>query len=125
MSFSSIQIQPHQLSPILATPRSMAFLFAGAATYVGFVDPHVRDSMQKTRLMLRHWATMYKLSIKIMGSLALVGAAFGALAYWKTKQSLWAVGAALMGSLWPYTLLVLMPTNKYLTELDSKLDLNT
>ena len=114
MSLPTLQVHPHQLSPLLATPRSLALLFAGAATYVGFVDPCVRDSMKKTRLMLRHWATMYKISLKIMGSLALAGAVFGGLCYWKTQQKLWAVGAAIMASAWPYTLLVLMPTNNYL-----------
>ena len=124
MNLPTLQVQPHQLTPLLAAPRSIAFLFAGAAGYVGFVDPHVRNSLEQTRQRLRQWACMYKLSIKVMGSLALIGAGFGALCYWKTKQNLWAVGAGLMASLWPYTMVVLMPTNKYLMDLDQKLDPN-
>lgn len=50
---------------------------------------------------------MYKRSAGVMGSLAILGAALGAMCYMKTKINLWLVGGAVMGSLWPYTYLVL------------------
>jgi len=59
-----------------------------------------------------------------MGSLSILGAVFGGLCYYKTKQNLWIIGGAVMGSLWPYTLLVLMPTNKTLMDLDKVSDIN-
>lgn len=40
----NMPIHSHQLSPPLATPRTVAFIFAGAAGYIGFIDPKVRDS---------------------------------------------------------------------------------
>ena len=43
MPLSGLEIQPHQLTPLLATPRTLALAFAGAATYIGFVDPKVRN----------------------------------------------------------------------------------
>ena len=42
MNFPDLKIRPHQLSPLLATPRTIALLFAGASGYIGFVDPKVR-----------------------------------------------------------------------------------
>lgn len=57
---------------------------------------------------------MFKPSIKVMGSLAIVGSLFSLGAYFKTKVNLWLIGGALMLSLWPYTLLTLKPINDYL-----------
>jgi hypothetical protein len=43
MALCGLEIKPHQLTPLLATPRTLALAFAGAATYIGFVDPKVRN----------------------------------------------------------------------------------
>jgi hypothetical protein len=43
MPLSGLEIKPNQLTPLLATPRTLALAFAGAATYIGFVDPKVRN----------------------------------------------------------------------------------
>jgi hypothetical protein len=45
MPLSGLEIKPHQLTPLLATPRTLALAFAGAATYIGFVDPKVRNEL--------------------------------------------------------------------------------
>jgi hypothetical protein len=121
MSIAGIQIQPHQVSPLLATPRTIALGFAGAASYVAFIDPQVKDSLEKTRLKLRHWAVMYTKSLPVMGGLAVLGAVAGGLAYWKTKENLWLLGAGLMASLWPFTMIALMPINNELIAIDKKL----
>jgi hypothetical protein len=60
-----------------------------------------------------------------MGSLAVLGAAAGVFAYNKTKVNLWLVGSAIMLSLWPYTMLVLQPTNHYLLDVDARLEKDT
>jgi hypothetical protein len=114
MNISNLEIKSHQVSPLLATPRTLALLFAGAATYIGFVDPKVRNSLEGTKNKLQHWSTMYMKSIGPMAGIALLGGIFGGLCYWKTQEKLWLVGGALMTGLWLYTFLVLMPTNKEL-----------
>jgi len=114
MPISGLEIKPHQVSPLLATPRTLALAFAGAATYLGFIDPKVRNALEGTKNKLQHWATMYTESIGPMSSIALIAGVFSGLCYWKTQEKLWILGGALMTGLWPYTYLVLMPTNKEL-----------
>ena len=47
MSITGLQLQ-YNVSPLLATPRTVAMLFAGAAAYVGFIDPKVRNNFKNT-----------------------------------------------------------------------------
>lgn len=49
-----------------------------------------------------------------MGSLVVIATVAGTIAYQKTKENLWLVGAAVMFSILPYTLFRLKPTNDYL-----------
>jgi hypothetical protein len=46
--------------------------------------------------------------------IAVVSALLGAAAWWTTGDLLWAVGAVIMITNWPYTLLAIMPTNHLL-----------
>jgi hypothetical protein len=48
----------------------------------------------------------------MQASLAVICAAFGFIASWQLRDWRWALPAALMLANWPYTLLVMMPTNK-------------
>ena len=47
----------------------------------------------------------------MQGTLAMVGALLGALAFWQTSDWMWLVGALLLFAGWPYTLIVLKPIN--------------
>jgi hypothetical protein len=114
MNFLNLNISSNTVTPLLATPRTIALLFVGAAFTGGYLDPLIRDELTLIRHRLRHWAAFFKPSIKIMGSLAVIGTIAGAIAYQKTKVNIWLVGAAVMFSIWPYTLIRLMPTNDYL-----------
>lgn len=49
MPITGLSIKPHQLTPLLATPRALALVFAGAATYIGFIDPKVRNELEGTK----------------------------------------------------------------------------
>jgi hypothetical protein len=46
--------------------------------------------------------------------LAIIGFLLGMLAWWQTENWLWIVGALFLIANWPYTLLVIMPTNRKL-----------
>ncbi len=65
---------------------------------------------------------MYKHSLPVMGSLAVLSAAMSGVCYWKSNESRWLVGGALMAALWPYTYLVLMPINKELMKINETLN---
>jgi len=84
MNIGGLEIQ-YNVSPFLATPRVVALLFAGAAGYVGFIDPKARENLKTTPQKLHQWTGMYKNSMPVMGGLALLGAGLSGLCYWKSK----------------------------------------
>jgi hypothetical protein len=50
--------------------------------------------------------------------LALIGAALGAVSWWQGGDWLWLAGAIVLISAWPYTLLIIKPTNDELQATD-------
>ena len=50
----------------------------------------------------------------MQASLAVVGFVLGALTWWTTGNFAWLLGAIVLVANWPYTLLVIMPTNHVL-----------
>lgn len=122
MDFTRIDIKPYQVSPLLATPRTLALVFAGASAYISFIDPNARNSLEMTRQRLKHWAVMVNESKSPLELLAATAALASVACYFKTKQNLWLVGGALMASIIPYSALVLASSSNYLQENDRKLD---
>lgn len=96
-----------------------AGLFAGAALYVTAVEHPARVSCG-TEVALREFGPSYQRGAIMQASLAVTGALAGFGAAWQ-RQDLWMVVAALLlGSVVPFTLLVIFPTNARL--LDPALD---
>lgn len=122
MDFTKIQIKPYQIGPLLATPRSLALFFAGATSYIAFIDPNVRNAFDYVRHRLRQWAISFKSSKNILGAVSLIASAFGVAAYFQTNVNLWLAGSALMASIIPYSMFILDPTQKYLNEVDERAD---
>jgi hypothetical protein len=110
---------PGQITPFLSSPRTIALIYAGATAYIGFIDQSSRNALPNVRDRLTQWVESFKPSLRYFGGLALLGSALAVGAYFKTKVKLWLVGGALMFALWPYTMLVLMPTNKSLLKIDA------
>ena len=73
---------------------------------------------QNTRLllgnqaMLADWKPAYARGYAMQAPLAAIGFLLGLFAFWQTANWLWFIGALLMMASWPYTMLVIMPTNR-------------
>lgn len=107
----------HALQMIAA---SAAMLFAGAALYINVVEHPARMALE-TRSAARQWAPSYKRATLMQAPLALVSLLSGVMA-WLLGASLWWLAAALLiGSVVPYTLIVVMPVNQKILEPDRDL----
>src|SRR5262245_20041607 len=96
-----------------------AGLFAGAAIYINAVEHPARLSCG-TELAVREFAPSYHRATIIQVPLALVGCVAGLWTAWRHADGWAAVSAILLGVVVPYTLVVILPTNKQL--LDPALD---
>jgi len=96
---------------------TIAALFTGAAFYVNFAEQPARLGL-KDRPLLVEWKAAYKRGFAMQATLAMAGFILGALAWWQTGKPAFIVGALLMLAPWPWTLLVIMPTNKLLMATD-------
>lgn len=97
-----------------------AMLFAGAALYVNVVE-HPARMVLETRSAAQQWAPSYKRATLMQAPLALVSLLSGVMA-WLLGASIWWFAAALLiGSVVPYTLLVVMPINHKILESDRDL----
>ena len=90
-----------------------AALFTGAAIYVSAVEHPARMALEPGP-MLTEWKPSYKRGFAMQASLAIIGFLLGTWTYWETQNWLWLAGGLALLAGWPYTLLVIMPTNNRL-----------
>jgi hypothetical protein len=105
------------------TPEILATLaggmFAGAAAYVSLVEHPARLACG-VKVALTEWKPSYKRGTAMQASLAVIGSLLAALSWRLDKKTVWLVGGALLFAVVPFTLLVILPTNKKLES--AKLD---
>jgi hypothetical protein len=88
-------------------------LFAGAAVYITFVE-HPARMQCGVELAATEFAPSYRRATVMQATCAAVGL-LSSLAAWLAGASLWwLIAGVLLGSVIPFTLIVILPTNKRL-----------
>jgi hypothetical protein len=94
-------------------------LFAGAAIYVSAVEHPARLSCGP-ELAVREFAPSYKRGTVMQASLAVLGCVAGMIGGWQRGDPAVIIAGLVLGSVVPFTLIVILPTNNRL--LDPTLD---
>jgi uncharacterized membrane protein YczE len=102
---------------VLTTAQFLAVLsctlFAGAAIYITFVEHPARMSCD-TRIAATVWAPSYRRATLMQAPLAMVSFLSGVAAWLLGGGIMWLVGALLIGSVVPFTLIIIKRTNDQL-----------
>lgn len=99
-----------------------AGLFAGAAIYINMVE-HPARMQCSTELAIPEFSHSYRRGAVFMGTLLMSGVISATAAGVMYRSVWWLIGACVLLSLIPFTLVVIFPINKKL--LDSSLDKNS
>jgi hypothetical protein len=99
------------VSEIVATFASG--IFAGAAVYINLVEQPARLSCG-AELAVTEWRRSYKRGTLMQVPLALIGSLSALASWWFDGGRAWLVGGLLLLLVIPFTLIVILPTNKRL-----------
>lgn len=106
-------LQRRGVSAIGLAALILATLFAGAAVYILVAEQPARLALGDASLLL-HWQESYPRAARMQAGLALLAGVVGGLAFWRRRDPLWLIGAALMLANLPFTLIVIAPLNEAL-----------
>jgi hypothetical protein len=88
----------------------LAAAFAGAALFVNIAEQPARLALDDKSALIE-WQRSYDRAAPMQAGLALVTSLLGFWVAWQTRDWRWLAGALLILANWPYTLLVIKPTN--------------
>jgi hypothetical protein len=101
------------VSPVPILALICASLFTGAAGYISLVEHPARLRLDDGPL-LEQWKPSYNKALPIQSGLAIAGGLSGLAAWYVVGGWFWIAGTVALLANWPFTLLVIMPTNKQL-----------
>jgi len=90
-------------------------LFVGAALYINLVEHPARMECG-TALAVAEFGPSYRRATRMQASLAIVACLSAFSSWWMSRELAWLVGAVLIGSVGPFTLLIMLPTNTRLVD---------
>ncbi len=88
-------------------------IYAGAAVYVSLVEQPARLSCG-VELAVTEWRPSYKRGTLMQAPLAAIGSLAALVSWWFDRNLAWLVGGLLLLLVIPFTLVVILPTNKRL-----------
>ena len=88
-------------------------LFAGASVYINLVEHPARMECG-VDIAANEFAPSYRRATVMQATLAAVGLIASIAAWFAGASFLWGVGGLLLGAIIPFTLIVILPTNKQL-----------
>ena len=88
-------------------------IFAGAAVYINFVEQPARLSCG-VQLAVTEWRPSYKRGTLMQAPLAVIGSLSAFISWWFDRSLAWLIGGVLLLLIIPFTLVVILPTNKRL-----------
>ena len=100
---------------------TVAAVFSGAAIYVSVAEQPARLGLDD-KALLKEWQPSYKRGAAMQASIAIVACVLGLIAWWQTGVFAFLLGAILIILPWPWTLMIMMPTNKLLAAMDASAD---
>ena len=96
---------------VMTSALTFAAIFTGAAFYINFAEQPARLLLKPSELVTE-WVPSYKRGLIMQSSLAILVGILGGVAYYQSSNLLWLIGAIIMVLNWPFTLIVMLPTNK-------------
>src|SRR5215475_2998395 len=90
-------------------------LFAGASLYITLVE-HPARMQCGTEVATAEFAPSYRRATVMQASLAICAFLAAVAAWWMSRGSIWLIGGMLIGAVVPFTLIVILPTNKKLLD---------